>query len=157
MAKMGLRAVYQRPRTSVPHPEHKVWPYLLRGMAIDRPNQVWCADISYIPMRRGFLSLVAIMDWATRRVLSWRLSNTPEVEFRLEALGDAMARHGCPEIFNTEQGSQFTSPRLTEILLDAKVKISMDGRGRWIDNVMIERLWRSLNRRSAKRNTNASI
>ncbi len=108
-------------------------------------------------MRRGFLSLVAIMDWATRRVLSWRLSNTLEVEFRLEAFGDAMARHGCPEIFNTEQGSQFTSPRLTEILLDAKVKISMDGRGRWIDNVMIERLWRSLSRRSAKRNTNASI
>ena len=108
-------------------------------------------------MRRGFLYLVTIMDWATRRVLSWRLSNTLEVEFRPEALGDAMARHGCPEIFNTEQGSQFTSPRLTEILTTAKVKISMDGRGRWIDNVMIERLWRSLNRRSAKRNTSASI
>lgn len=144
MAKMGLRAVYQRPRTSVPHPEHKVWPYLLRGMAIDRPNQVWCADISTIPMRRGFLYLVAIMDWATRRVLSWRLSNTLEVAFRIEALEDAMARYGCPEIFNTDQGSQFTSPRFTEILTAAKVKISMDGRGRWIDNVMIERLWRSL-------------
>ena len=144
MAKMGLRAVYQRPRTSVPHPEHKVWPYLLRGMAIGRPNQVWCADISYIPMRRGFLYLVAIMDWATRRVLSWRLSNTLEVEFCIEALEDAMARHGRPEIFKTDQGSQFTSPRFTDILLDARVKISMDGRGRWIDNVMVERLWRSL-------------
>lgn len=144
MAKMGLRAVYQRPRTSVPHPEHKVWPYLLRDMAIERPNQVWCADISYIPMRRGFLYLVAIMDWATRRVLAWRLSNTLEVEFCIEALEEAMARHGSPEIFNTDQGSQFTSPRFTEVLTAAKVKISMDGRGRWIDNVMIERLWRSL-------------
>lgn len=144
MAKMGLRAVYQRPRTSVPHPEHKVWPYLLRDMAIERPNQVWRADISYIPMRRGFLYLVAIMDWATRRVLAWRLSNTLEVEFCIEALEEAMARHGSPEIFNTDQGSQFTSPRFTEVLTAAKVKSSMDGRGRWIDNVMIERLWRSL-------------
>jgi putative transposase len=144
MARMGLRAVYQRPRTSVPHPEYKVWPYLLRDAVIDRPNQVWCADITYIPMRRGFLYLVAIMDWATRRVLSWRLSNTLEVEFCIEALEDAVRRHGRPEIFNTDQGSQFTSPRFTGILLDAKVKVSMDGRGRWMDNVMIERLWRSL-------------
>ena len=144
MARMGLRAVYQRPRTTVPHPEHRKWPYLLRGMVIDRPNQVWCADITYIPMLRGFLYLVAIMDWATRRVLSWRLSNTMDVEFCMEALEDAMCRHGRPEIFNTDQGSQFTSPRFTQILLDTEVQISMDGRGRWMDNVMIERLWRSL-------------
>ncbi len=144
MAKMGLRAVYQRPRTSVPHPEHRKWPYLLRGMVIDRPNQVWCADITYIPMQRGSLYLVAIMDWATRRVLSWRLSNTMDVEFCIEALEDAMQRHGLPKIFNSDQGSQFTSPPFTQLLLDATVKISMDGRGRWMDNVMIERLWRSL-------------
>lgn len=144
MALMGLRAVYQRPRTTVPHPEHRKYPYLLRNMVIDRPDQVWCADITYIPMRRGFLYLVAIIDWATRRVLSWRLSNSMDVEFCIEALEDALRLHGRPEIFNTDQGSQFTSPRFTDVLLDAKVRISMDGRGRWMDNVMIERLWRSL-------------
>ena len=144
MAKMGLRAVYQMPRTTVPHPEHLKYPYLLRNLVIDRPNQVWCADITYIPMQRGFLYLVAIMDWATRRVLAWRLSNTMDVEFCIEALEEALARHGRPEIFNTDQGSQFTSPRFTKVLQDAAVKISMDGRGRWMDNVMIERLWRSL-------------
>ena len=144
MARMGLRAVYQTPRTTVPHPEHKTWPYLLRNLVIDRPNQVWCADISYIPMRRGFLYLVAIMDWASRRVLAWRLSNTMEADFCIEALEEAMARHGKPGIFNTDQGSQFTSPRFTEALTEAGVKISMDGRGRWLDNVFIERLWRSL-------------
>ncbi len=144
MALMGLRTVYQRPRTTVPHPEHRKFPYLLRNMVIDRPDQVWCADITYIPMRRGFLYLVAIMDWATRRVLSWRLSNTMDVEFCIEALEDAMRLHGRPGIFNTDQGSQFTSPRFTDVLQDAEVKISMDGRGRWMDNVMIERLWRSL-------------
>jgi putative transposase len=144
MAKMGLAPIYQRPRTSTPHPEHRVFPYLLRGLAVDRPNQVWCADITYLPMRRGFLYLVAVMDWATRKVLSWRVSNTLEAEFCLEALEEAMARFGTPEIFNTDQGSQFTSPRFTGLLQRAGVRISMDGRGRWMDNVFVERLWRSL-------------
>jgi putative transposase len=144
MAKMGLEPIYQRPRTTVPHPEHQVYPYLLREMVIDRPNQVWCADITYIPMRRGFLYLVAVMDWSTRKVLSWRVSNTMDAEFCIEALEEALARFGRPEIFNTDQGSQFTSPRFTGVLRDAGVRISMDGRGRWMDNVFIERLWRSL-------------
>jgi len=144
MATMGLAPIYQRPRTTVPHPEHRVYPYLLRDVVIDRPNQVWCADLTYIPMRRGFLYLVAIMDWATRKVLSWRVSNTMEVEFCIEALEEALQRFGRPDIFNTDQGSQFTSPRFTGVLQDAGVRISMDGRGRWMDNVFIERLWRSL-------------
>jgi len=144
MAKMGLAPIYQRPRTTVPNPEHRVWPYLLRDMAIDRPNQVWCMDITYLPMRRGFLYLVAVMDWATRKVLSWRVSNTMDVEFCIEALEEALGRFGRPEIFNTDQGSQFTSPRFTGMLQHAGVRISMDGRGRWMDNVFIERLWRSL-------------
>ena len=144
MATMGLAPIYQRPRTTVPHPEHRVYPYLLRNMVVDRPNQVWCADITYIPMRRGFLYLVAVMDWATRRVLSWRLSNTMDVEFCVAALEEAMARFGRPEIFNSDQGSQFTSPRFTDMLTEAGVRISIDGRGRWMDNVFIERLWRSL-------------
>jgi len=116
MAKMGLAAVYQRPRTTVRHPDHRIWPYLLRNVVIDRPNQVWCADITYIPMRRGFLYVVAVMDWATRKVLAWRLSNTKDVEFCMAALEEALARHGRPEIFNTDQGSQFTSLRFTGIL-----------------------------------------
>jgi putative transposase len=144
MAKMGLRAIYQKPDTSAPHPEHRVYPYLLRDLAIVRPNQVWCADITYIPMRRGFLYLVAIMDWHSRRVLSWRLSNTMDVVFCLEVLEEALARHGRPKIFNTDQGSQFTSVAFTQMLTDSDVRISMDGRGRWMDNVFIERLWRSL-------------
>jgi putative transposase len=144
MAKMDLVPIYQRPRTTVPHPDHQVYPYLLREMVIDRPNQVWCADITYIPMRRGFLYLVAVMDWSTRKVLSWRVSNTMDVEFCIEALEEALARFGRPDIFNTDQGSQFTSPRFTGVLRDAGVRISMDGRGRWMDNVFIERLWRSL-------------
>jgi len=144
MATMGLAPIYQRPRTTVPHPEHRIYPYLLRNLVIDRPNQVWCADITYIPMRRGFLYLVAVMDWSTRRVLSWRLSNTMDVEFCIAALEEALARFGRPDIFNSDQGSQFTSPRFTEVLTDAGVRISMDGRGRWMDNVFIERLWRSL-------------
>lgn len=144
MAKMGLVAVYQRPRTTVPHPEHRKWPYLLRGLVIDRPDQVWCADITYIPMRRGFLYLVAIMDWASRRVLAWRLSNTMDADFCIEALEEAMARHGRPGIFNTDQGGQFTSPRFTDVLTETGVKVSMDGKGRWMDNIFIERLWRSL-------------
>jgi putative transposase len=129
MAKMGLAPIYQRPRTTVPHPEHRVYPYLLRDLAIDRPNQVWCADLTYIPMRRGFLYLVAIMDWATRKVLSWRVSNTMDVEFCLDALEEALARFGRPEIFNSDQGSQFTSLRFTGLLQDAGVRISMDGAG----------------------------
>jgi putative transposase len=144
MARMGLEPIYQRPRTTVPHPDHQVYPYLLREMVIDRPNQVWCADITYIPMRRGFLYLVAVMDWSTRKVLSWRVSNTMDVEFCIEALEEALGRFGRPEIFNTDQGSQFTSPRFTGVLQDVGVRISMDGRGRWMDNVFIERLWRSL-------------
>lgn len=144
MAKMGLTPIYQRPRTTVPHPGHRVWPYLLRDLVVDRPNQVWCADITYIPMRRGFLYLVAVMDWATRKVLTWRVSNTMDVEFCIGALEEALARFGRPEIFNSDQGSQFTSLRFTEVLRAAEVRISMDGRGRWMDNVFIERLWRSL-------------
>ena len=144
MRKMGLTPIYQPPKTSQPHPEHKVYPYLLKGLEIARPNQVWCADITYIPMRRGFLYLVAIMDWATRKVLSWRLSNTMDAGFCVEALHEAMARFGRPEIFNTDQGSQFTGFEWTNALAEAGVKISMDGRGRWIDNRFIERLWRSL-------------
>jgi putative transposase len=144
MARMGLAPIYQRPRTTVPHPGHRVWPYLLRDLVVERPNQVWCADITYIPMRRGFLYLVAVMDWATRKVLAWRVSNTMDVEFCIAALEDALTWFGPPEIFNTDQGSQFTSPRFTGVLQAAGVRISMDGRGRWMDNVFIERLWRSL-------------
>jgi putative transposase len=144
MRLMGLAAIYQAPRTSTPHPDHRVYPYLLRGMTIDRPDQVWCADITYIPVRRGFLYLVAIMDWATRHVLAWRLSNTMEAGFCVEALDEALARYGRPEIFNTDQGSQFTSLEFTGALLAAGVRISMDGRGRCLDNIFIERLWRSL-------------
>jgi putative transposase len=144
MAKIGLVPIYQRPRTTVPHPEHRIFPYLLRDAVIERANQVWCADITYVPMRRGFLYLVAVMDWATRKVLAWRVSNTMDVEFCIEALEEALARFGRPEIFNTDQGSQFTSPRFTGVLRNTGVRISMDGRGRWMDNVFIERLWRSL-------------
>ena len=144
MARMGLAAIYQRPRTSDPHPEHRIYPYLLRDLAITRPNHVWCADVTYLPMRRGFLYLVAIMDWATRKVLAWRISNTMDAGFCVEALQDAMARYGKPEIFNTDQGSQFTSHAFTSVLRAAEVQISMDGRGRWMDNVFIERLWRSV-------------
>jgi putative transposase len=144
MQKMGLCVVYQRPRTTVPAVDHEVYPYLLRDLVIDRPNQVWCADITYIQMQRGFLYLVAIMDWASRKVLAWRLSNTMDTEFCIEALEEALAKYGTPKIFNSDQGSQFTSPRFTCILKEAGVKISMDGKGRWMDNVFIERLWRSL-------------
>ena len=144
MRLMGLEAIYQAPRTSAPHPAHRIYPYLLGGLAIDRPNQVWCADITYIPVERGFLYLVAIMDWATRHVLAWRLSNTIDAGFCVEALAEAMARYGKPAIFNTDQGSQFTSCDVTGALKDAGVAISMDGRGRCMDNIFIERLWRSL-------------
>lgn len=144
MRIMGLRAVYQRPRTSVPHPEHPVYPYLLRGLTITRPNQVWCADITYIPMRKGFLYLVAVMDWHSRKVLAWRLSNTLESDFCVAALEDALSRYGVPEICNTDQGCQFTSLGFVALLQEHGVKISMDGKGRWRDNIMVERLWRSL-------------
>lgn len=144
MRLMGLAAIYQAPRTSAPHPGHRVYPYLLKGLAIEWPDHVWCADITYIPVRRGFLYLVAIMDWATRHVLAWRLSNTMDARFCVEALNDALTKHGRPEIFNTDQGSQFTSLEFTGALKDAQVTISMDGRGRCLDNVFIERLWRSL-------------
>jgi len=144
MRKMGLRPIYQAPRTSEPHPEHRIYPYLLRDLTIDRPNQVWCADITYIPMRRGFLYLVAIMDWYSRKVLAWRLSNTMDSDFCVAALEEAFVKYGKPDIFNTDQGSQFTSFAFTDVLKDAGVRISMDGKGRWMDNVMIERLWRSL-------------
>jgi putative transposase len=144
MRLMGLEAIYRAPKTSVPHPEHRVYPYLLKGLVIDRPDRVWCADITYIPVQHGFLYLVAIMDWASRHVLAWRLSNTLDTRFCVEALADALARYGKPEIFNTDQGSQFTSFEFTGTLRDAGVAISMDGRGRCLDNIFIERLWRSL-------------
>jgi putative transposase len=144
MATMGLRAVYPRPKTSHPHPAHKIFPYLLRDLAIDHPNQVWAADITYIPMRRGFMYLVAVMDWHSRRVLSYRLSNTLDADFCVEALKEALANFGTPAIFNTDQGSQFTSTQFTDVLSEHGVRISMDGRGRFLDNIFIERLWWSL-------------
>ena len=144
MRLMRLVPIYQEPNTSKKHPQHKIWPYLLRNVVINRPNQVWCADITYIPMQRGFLYLVAIMDWHSRKVLAWRLSNSMDTTFCVEALKEALAKHGTPEIFNTDQGSQFTSGDWIDVLTDAKIKISMDGKGRWIDNRMLERLWRSL-------------
>ena len=144
MALMGLHAIYQEPRTSQPHPQHRIYPYLLRNLAVTRANQVWCTDLTYIPIKRGFLYLVAIMDWQSRKVLAWRLSNTMETQFCVEALEEALARYGRPDIFNTDQGSQFTSCEFTSVLKDHDIKISMDGKGRWVDNVFIERLWRSL-------------
>jgi putative transposase len=144
MRVIGIAALGPKPRTSKPAPGHKIFPYLLRGLRIDRPNQVWAADITYVPMGRGFLYLVAVMGWASRAVLSWRLSNTMDVSFCVAALEEALARYGKPEIFNTDQGSQFTSAAFTGTLAGAGVTISMDGRGRWMDNVFIERLWRSL-------------
>ena len=141
MRIMGLEAIYPKPKTSKPHPEHKIYPYLLRGLKIRRSNQVWTADITYIPLRRGFMYLVAVMDWYSRKVLSWRVSNTLEADFCVEALQDAIQSHGCPEIFNTDQGSQFTSEDFTSELENHGIKISMDGRGRFQDNIFIERLW----------------
>jgi putative transposase len=144
MRLMGIEAIYQKPRTSDPHPDHKIYPYLLRNLSITKPNQVWCTDITYIPIKRGFLYLVSIMDWYSRKVLSWRLSNTMDARFCVEALEDALMIHGKPEIFNTDQGSQFTSFDFTDVLKAHEIKISMDGKGRWMDNVFIERLWRSM-------------
>ena len=141
MRLMGIEAVYPRPRTSKPHPGHKIYPYLLRNLTIDRPNQVWAADITYIPLRRGFMYLVAVMDWYSRKVLSWRLSNTLDADFCVSALEEAIRLHGRPEIFNTDQGSQFTSHVFTKVLKDNDIRISMDGRGNFRDNIFIERLW----------------
>ena len=141
MRLMGLEAIYPKPKTSKPHPAHKIYPYLLRGLKINRPNQVWAADITYIPLKRGFMYLVAVMDWYSRKVLSWRVSNTLEADFCVEALKDAIRCHGCPEIFNTDQGSQFTSEDFTAELEAHGIKISMDGQGRFQDNIFIERLW----------------
>jgi putative transposase len=144
MRVMAIEAIYQKPNTSKGHPDHKVYPYLLRGLIIDRPNQVWCADITYIPMAKGFVYLVAVMDWFSRRVLSWRLSITMETDFCVEALTEAMERYGQPQIFNTDQGVQFTSAAFVDELADRGIRISMDGKGRYLDNIFIERLWRSL-------------
>jgi len=144
MRQMDLRALYPRRRTSQPGKGHTIYPYLLRDLPIDRANQVWAADICYIPMARGFMYLVAIMDWHSRRVLSWRVSNTLDTEFCIDALEEALQRFGVPEIFNTDQGSQFTCEAFTQALKDHGVAISMDGKGRWMDNVFVERLWRSV-------------
>jgi putative transposase len=144
MKRMGMEALYRKPSTSKPAPGHKVYPYLLRGVTIDRPNQVWAMDITYIPMARGFVYLAAVVDWFSRRVLSWRVSITLEAAFCIEALEEALSRHGRPEIFNTDQGSQFTSKGFTDVLVKNSIAISMDGKGSWRDNVFIERLWRSI-------------
>ena len=144
MKRMGIEALYRRPRTTKPEPGHKIYPYLLRGMAITRPNQVWAMDITYIPMARGFVYLAVVLDWFSRRVLSWRLSITMEAAFCVETLEDALGRHGKPDIFNTDQGSQFTGRAFTGVLANNEIAISMDGKGAWRDNVFVERLWRSV-------------
>jgi len=144
MRRMCIEALYRRPNTSKPAPGHKIDPYLLGGLAVERPNQVWAMDITYIPMARGFVYLAAVIDWSTRRVLAWRLSTTMEVDFCIEAVEAALATYGRPEIFNTDQGSQFTSAAFTGLLLENKIAISMDGRGSWRDTVFVERLWRSV-------------
>jgi putative transposase len=144
MRRMGIEALYRRPNTSKPADGHKIYPYLLRNLAVERPNLVWAMDITYIPMARGFVYLAAVVDWFSRRVLAWRLSITMEVEFCLEAVEEALARYGRPEIFNTDQGSQFTSAAFSGLLLENAIAISMDGRGSWRDNVFVERLWRSV-------------
>jgi putative transposase len=144
MARMGINALYRKPITSTRHPAHPVYPYRLRNLTINRSNQVWAADITYIPMTRGFVYLCAVMDWASRRVLAWRLSNTLTTDFCLEAVQEALTRYGRPGIFNTDQGSQFTSLEFTGLLKDHGIQISMDGTGCWRDNVFVERLWRSV-------------
>jgi putative transposase len=144
MQRMGIEALYRRPRTTRPEPGHKIYPYLLRGVEVTRPNQVWAMDITYIPMAKGFVYLAVVLDWFSRRVLSWRVSITMEASFCVETLEEALARHGKPKIFNTDQGSQFTGTAFTEVLLKNEIKISMDGKGAWRDNVFVERLWRSV-------------
>jgi putative transposase len=144
MRKMGIEALYRRPNTSRKPPQHVVFPYLLRDLTIDRANHVWAMDITYIPMRKGFVYLAAVLDWATRKVLSWRLSNTLTTDFCLEAVEAAVQRYGVPEIFNTDQGSQFTSDAFVDLLQGHGIRLSMDGKGRWVDNVFVERLWKSV-------------
>ena len=144
MRIMGIEAIYPKPKTSRPHPGHKLYPYLLRNLSIDRPNQVWAADVTYIPMARGFMYLAVVMDWYSRKVLAWKLSNTLEADFCVAALEEALLRHDRPEIFNTDQGAQFTSQAFTGLLKSHEVQISMDGRGRVQDNIFIERLWWSI-------------
>ena len=144
MKRMGIEAIYRRPNTSKPAPGHKIYPYLLRGLKVGRPNQVWAMDITYIPMARGFVYLPAVVDWFSRRVLAWRLSITMEAAFCIEALEEALAKHGRPEIFNTDQGSQFTSADFTGVLTGNKIAISMDGKGAWRDNVFVERIWKTV-------------
>ena len=144
MRTMGIEAIYKKPRLSKPHPGHAVYPYLLRGLDITEANHVWCSDITYIPMARGFCYLVAVMDWATRKVLSWRLSNTLDASFCIDALQEALLTYGTPDIFNTDQGSQFTSEEFTGVLNRHGIKISMDGNSRWRDNIFIERLWKTV-------------
>jgi putative transposase len=144
MRRMGIEAIYRRPNTSKPAPGHRIYPYLLRGLTIDRPNHVWATDITYIPMARGFVYLAAVMDWFARRILSWRLSNTMEASFCIDAIEEALAKHGCPQIFNTDQGSQFTSADFTGVLTSNGIAISMDGKGAWRDNVFVERFWRTI-------------
>ena len=141
---LAIETLYPKRNLSLANQQHKVYPYLLRGLTINRPNQVWATDITYIPMAKGFVYLVAIMDWYSRRVLSWKLSTTMDTDFCIDALKEAIERYGCPEIFNTDQGSQFTSEDFTSVLKDSGIKISMDGKGRWVDNVFVERLWRSV-------------
>ena len=142
--RMGIEAIYRRPNTSKPALGHRIYPYLLRGLTIDRPNHVWATDITYIPMARGFVYLTAVMDWFARRILAWRLSNTMEASFCIDAVEEALAKHGCPQIFNTDQGSQFTSADFTGMLASNGIAISMDGKGAWRDNVFVERLWRTV-------------
>ena len=144
MRKPGVTAIYRKRNTSAPHPQHRVYPYLLKNLTIERANHVWATDLTYIPMKRGFVYLVAILDWATRKVLAHRVSITMTPDFCVEALGEAIVKFGTPEIFNTDQGSQFTSTDFTQVLKDHDIKISMDGKGRWVDNVFVERLWRSV-------------
>ena len=144
MRTMGLAALYPKRNLSLANQAHKVYPYLLRNLVIDRPNQVWATDVTYIPMARGFVYLVAIMDWYSRRVLAWRVSNTLDTSFCIEALNEAIETYGAPAIFNTDQGSQFTSEEFTGLLKQHDIRISMDGKGRWVDNVFVERLWRSV-------------
>ena len=144
MQRMGLEALYRRPRTTKPEPGHKIYPYLLRGLEIVRANQVWATDITYIPMAKGFVYLAVVLDWFSRRVLAWRVSITMETSFCIETLADALAKHGKPDIFNTDQGSQFTCEAFTDVLHKHDIKISMDGKGAWRDNVFIERLWRTV-------------
>jgi putative transposase len=144
MRRMGIEAIYRRPNTSKPAPGHRIYPYLLRGLSIERPNQVWAIDITYIPMARGFVYLAAVMDWFARRILAWRLSNTMEASFCIDAVEAALTQYGSPQIFNTDQGSQFTSAEFTGLLISNGIEISMDGKGAWRDNVFVERFWRTI-------------